>query len=82
VKFNINDSVKVKLTDLGKEIYYHQHNEINEYYGKEMIKPKMPEVDEDGYTSFQMWCLMGIYGKHISIGFNQPFETNIILEDE
>jgi hypothetical protein len=77
--FNINNKVKVKLTDKGKEIFYHQFDWINKQAGKELIKPHYPSVDDDGYTEFQMWGLMKLYGLHIQMGFDQPFETNIII---
>jgi hypothetical protein len=77
--FNINNYVKVKLTDKGKEIFYHQHDEINDLAGKELIEPHYPEVDVDGYTEFQLWELMRLYGEHLSNGCNLPFETNIVI---
>jgi hypothetical protein len=33
VIINLNEVVKVKLTDLGKDIYYHQFAELNRRYG-------------------------------------------------
>ena len=30
IRINLNEPIKVKLTDLGKKIYYHQYDEINQ----------------------------------------------------
>lgn len=62
---NLNDTVKFKLTDYGKDIWYHQYDELNRLSRKEIIKPEFPKVDEDGYTSMQLWCFMELYGPHI-----------------
>lgn len=83
-KININDIVKVKLTDFGKEIYYHQFDELNASRGRAVIEPFYPKVNEDGYTSFQLWYLMDLYGRYLSItgtvdNNTLPFETTILI---
>ena len=80
-QFNINDCVRVKLTDLGKDIYYHQYDETNDYYGRQVVEPYYPAVDKEGYTKFQLWELMRLYGTYCSNGCSLPFETNITLCD-
>lgn len=77
VKVNLNGYIKVRLTDEGKDIYYHQYDHINEIAGQEAIKPSYPEVDEDGYTRFQLWRFMALYGEHIKVG-----KPNVILPTE
>lgn len=82
---NLNDKVKVKLTDHGKDIYYHQYDELNEKlkpYGCKFLEPRMPDVDADGYTTFQLWQLMNLYGPHIHMTSPLPFETNIVIEEK
>lgn len=82
---NLNDSVKVKLTDHGKDIYFHQYDELNEHIkrsGGKLIEPKMPRVDAEGYTSFQLWHLMELYGPHIHMCSPLPFDVNIVIESE
>lgn len=76
-KININEYVKVKLTDYGKEIFYHQYDNFNKTYGKEIIKPRYPEVDSDGYTSFQLWDFMNIYGKYFDMGIHTDMQNVI-----
>lgn len=85
---NLNDHIKVKLSDAGKDIYYHQYDEINRKLrllsGKPTtIKPTMPKVDTEGYTKFQLWEFMHLYGKYIMMGGESILETlNIIVCDE
>ena len=66
---NLNDWVKVKLTDLGKEIYYHQYDDILKVNpnASKIITPNFPKVDEEGYTQFMLWEFIHIYGNYISM---------------
>ena len=73
VKINLNSQIKVKLTDYGKDIFYHQFDEINAHWGEEKIKPHYPFEDEEGYSYFQLWCFINLYGGHMSMG-----EKNVI----
>ena len=69
-KINLNDRVKIKLTPLGVEIYYHQYDELNKQIkerGGKQLEPRMPEIDKDGYTKFTLWNFMELYGEHIGM---------------
>lgn len=82
---SMNDFVKVKLTDHGKDIFYHQFDDLNMFIkvqGGKPIEPRMPEVDADGYTRIQLWELMKIFGPHIGMGLPSPFENNVIVIEE
>ena len=70
---NINYDVKVKLTNVGREI-------LKDYYQLSYESP-MLKADEDGYNTFQMWSLMNIFGKQIYMCEPLPFETKIIILD-
>lgn len=67
MRLNLNETIKVKLTDLGKDIYYHKYDRINAFFGRELCKPSYPKVDDDGYTEFQLWCFIELYGEHIGM---------------
>lgn len=67
VCINLNGPIKVKLTDWGKEIYYHQYDRTNQIAGREVCKPNFPKEDENGYTEFQLWCFIELYGMHIGM---------------
>ena len=69
-KLNLNHHIKVKLTDLGKDIYYHQYDgliEIMAARGVRTITPSYPTVDKDGYSTMQLWCFIELYGPHIGM---------------
>ena len=74
IRINLNEPIKVKLTDWGKEIYYHQHDRLNQIVGREICKPQFPKEDENGYTEFQLWCFINLYGKHIDMTLQNVIE--------
>ena len=80
-KININNIIKIQLTDRGKDIYYHQYDKLNKFYGTEYIKPEYPKVDEDGFTEFQLWDFMSIYGPYMFNGMKQVIKYNNIYID-
>lgn len=67
IRINLNEYIKVRLTDLGKEIYYHQYDRLNQSVGREICKPRFPKEDENGYTEFQLWCFIELYGMHMGM---------------
>ena len=76
VKINLNDSVKVKLTDKGIDILKKQHKEL---YAKVLMaggeyREHNLRLDEEGYYKTQLWCLFRYFGEHISLGVESPFE--------
>lgn len=81
MRLNLNDSIKVKLTEHGKDIYYHQYDRLNNAFGKQLCKPSMPKVDEDGYTTFQLWCFMELYGVHMGMTLPNVIEPLDIVFD-
>jgi hypothetical protein len=70
---NINVQVYVELTPLGEKII----EEYNEQF--RMPHHDAPHKKEwDGFYKFPLWELMGIFGQHLSIGSDTPFEGNKI----
>ncbi len=67
IRINLNEPIKVKLTDWGKVIYYHQYDRTNQIAGREICKPKFPKEDENGYTEFQLWRFIELYGEHMGM---------------
>ena len=82
MKINLNDSIRVKLTDLGKDIYYHQYDDTNRIAGKEIIKPHMPKVDDEGKTRFALWEFIQLYGEHIGMAKPNVIEPLFLWFDE
>ena len=67
IRINLNEPIKAKLTDWGKEVYYHQYDRTNQIAGREICKPKFPKEDENGYTEFQLWCFIELYGMYMGM---------------
>jgi hypothetical protein len=68
-QFNFNDFVKVRLTDCGQNVLAI----------KRKNSTRAPETDADGYTKFQLWELMNVFGEHLCNGCPVPFNPNIIF---
>ncbi len=80
MKININDSVRVRLTECGKK----QHRENHDNFWRTTKHPNPPKYtapveDVDGWSEWQLWCLMAEFGPHILMGSLPPFDTEIEL---
>ena len=73
---NLNENIKVKLTDKGKEIYRNYYHDID--VNDEDV-PTL-EVDKEGYCEFQLWHFMRIFGEHFYMGGCSPCETNVKIQ--
>ena len=87
MKFNINNEVRVKLTDEGIRIYEKRYRDITKRLPNEakkhMERFRRPESDEEGYSRMQLWELMNLYGEYMYNGnMDIPFETEIDIPDE
>lgn len=71
--FNVNDHVRVRLTKEGVARWY-------AFYERYGIISEGPKFDELGYTRFQLWCLMSMYGDVIGAGLPMMFDAEMILE--
>lgn len=81
MNFNINDYVKVKLTNYGIEILKQQHDELKNKFGGDIGEFDL-KLDSEGYYETQLWSLMSDLGQYCIMGRELPFETNIILKNE
>jgi len=72
VQLNINDYVKVKLTEGGYEVF-------NDYYNNLNLDPDdYLFIDDDGWLKIQLWTMMNIFGSSCYTGCFQLFEGNIV----
>lgn len=82
MKININRIVKVKLTDLGNEIYedylQDEYEFLSHCSGLAAIRLEK-EKDQDGYIHFQLWDFMRIFGEHFYVGSEAVTEDNEII---
>lgn len=86
MEFNINSNVKVRLNSEGHRILEEFHHDrlqrLNEASPEfEWGRYKPPETDKEGYSEFQMWHLMEVFGAHVGMAKRPPFEITIIIED-
>ncbi len=80
--FNINDYVRVKLTDLGRSVlaaddvlFWARHGGRPSGIGA--YKP--PKEDSEGWSKWQLWSLMQAFGSHLNLCCDPVFETTIEL---
>lgn len=87
-KVNINEKVRVKLTPKGSEIYYHQHDDLRKFFEEkgidtEILAPRMPQIDKDGFTSFQLWHLINLYGEYMDLASENVFsDISLYFDDD
>lgn len=81
VKVNMNDRVKVKLTEHGLCILKRQHDELNKKIESAggVVRGWELKLDRDGYYEDSLWGIMQTFGEHIGMGMKQPFEVEIII---
>jgi len=79
MKINLNETVKVKLTDFGRAIYQQSCDRLNEIIGEEFFSLDQLKEDEDGYVRFQLWCFMQQYGEYIGMSFPNVIEPLEII---
>ena len=80
--FNINDNVKVKLTQHGKDVLKEKHRRFWADVGKQMAWYTPPEEDSEGWSEWQLWQLMGELGDELHMGCKMPFETEIEIVEK
>ena len=79
-KLNWNYDVKVKLTPHGKDIFYHQFDNL--IAAGININRKYPEEDKDGFVRMQLWEFMQLYGPHIAMHLPNIVEDLSFYIDE
>ena len=75
VKTNLNYHIKVKLNDYGKQIHYDYWKDICRDAN---VQYKL-EVDDEGYSSFQIHEFMNLFGEYAHLGAKPFLETNDVL---
>ncbi len=71
--FNVNDYVWVKLTERGRTLYRIHWEQYH-------CTPVPLETNAEGYSRFQLWDLMSIFGQNLYNGCEMPFETTILID--
>lgn len=77
-RLNMNEAVLIKIKQRGHEIMRERHEALRREFPT--VGPyRPPDVDANGYTRMQLWCVMQEFGPHITMGFEPPFETEILI---
>jgi len=76
IEYNLNKTVYVRLNNIGKDVYKNYIQSLNSDLSTE------PKVDENGYTKFQLWDLIHIFGEYIGLSLPTPFDKNCIYFKE
>jgi hypothetical protein len=78
IAININNGIKVKLTDFGRSILDKEVDRLKQVSGvSDNYTPY--ETDDSGYTEFQLWQFMNFFGEYLYNGATQVIENNEIL---
>lgn len=78
MKLNLNDTVRVQLTGVGRAILADKHRN---YWGGRRPYVPVPE-DEHGYSRHQLWGLMDDFGHHVGLCMPNPMNLDILVPDE
>lgn len=80
MEFNINNYVRVRLTDAGRA---HHRKEWEELLAGTKLTYTPPVEDAGGWSRWQLWNLMQVFGPMIGMGMPSPFGTviDILVED-
>jgi len=68
----INDTVRVRLTDHGRNIFRRQIEAINLKSPRARLATAKQE-DADGWSRWQLWDLMETFGQFVGLGRESPF---------
>jgi len=80
IEFNINEYIYVKLTDVGRLIHQQDHQAFVAAIPTLSASMKLyrpPAVDAEGYSKFQGWRLMQLFGPHMQLGGPNPFDLTV-----
>lgn len=79
--FNLNDYIKVKLTEMGLKIHRARYDSLWAIGQQPFFEYQPPTIDENGWSEWQAWEFMQIFGAHFSNGFNNPCIIKIYFEE-
>ena len=78
VEFNLNYTVKVKVTDAGIEHYVKNHNKIMPLKYHISFNEYKSKADKDGFHSYQMHDFMDNFGG-LGLSIANMVDLNIII---
>ena len=79
MKFNVNEHIKVKLTEAGLQVHKAKHEEFWNRLGKLSEFPySEPKTDDDGFVKMQLWQFMETFGSEFGMTKPNLIEGNDI----
>lgn len=82
MKINLNQKVKVRITPVGKKHLIQRHKDL---FGDSKDAPKFrpPQEDDEGYSVWQFWDLIGHFGETMQFPTSSPaIEMEVELIEE
>ena len=79
-KFNLNDVVRVRPTEVGLAEYKRQMDELNQWIAgrnsdPSLLLPTKPKLDAEGFFECCLWEAMRYFGRKCGNGAPVPIET-------
>lgn len=85
MKVNLNDIVKVRLTDKGVRVLKIRHQELNDFLmargGNELSKFNL-SLDDEGYYTTQLWTLLKDFKGYFEMTAPMVFKDNDLIFKE
>ncbi len=82
-ELNLNDYVWVKLRDRGRAMLREYDARWSQLYATaygRLPTAEKQEADNAGWSRWQLWSLIEVFGPALSLGCDPPFETTIRLD--
>jgi hypothetical protein len=79
MEFNMNDRVQIRLTTIGRTVVANDDAEVRAVfpsYGGMTVNE-----DADGWSEWQLWEVMQVFGPSIYLAGKPPFDTTIRILD-
>ena len=79
MKFNIDDTIKIKLTEAGRLDLRRRYKELEKRYAS-LGHFEMPEEDDEGWSKWSLMELILTFGPTTYQGLTMPFESEVELD--
>jgi alanine-alpha-ketoisovalerate/valine-pyruvate aminotransferase len=81
IKFNMNEYVYLELSDNGMEILLNALMLLGTNTKEQHLTYIQANIAENkGYYKMQFWYALNVFGGHMSMGLNPPFNLNVLLD--
>ncbi len=84
MRFNMNDYIRVRLTDAGRKIHRSNHEALllmMSPSAAKLLPYTQPKEDDDGWSEWQGWHLMQEFGPWLRLTMDPPFELTVEITE-